>query len=121
MFESWMKREWEYQQFIDKITLLSYQKENEINDAAYHLGVALVITEYLKRRQQGEKDPEILLLEEENHYKVFFKEVLSKINRFNQSEAEKDLLLVQFLEKMIGAGVIQFRGRLLKQEVMGQN
>ena len=118
MSEAWMKRSWERQQLIEEITSLSYRKEDDIGDVAYHLGMASAIIEYLKRRQRGEENPKIRLSKEESHCELFFGGALERISQLARSEVEKDVLLVQFLEKMIGTGVSRFYGELLRQEIM---
>lgn len=74
--------------------------------------------EYLKRRQRGEENPEVRLPKDESHCELFFGGALERISQFARSEAEKDVLLVQFLEKLIGTGTSRFHGELLRQEQM---
>jgi len=118
MSEAWMKRSGERQRLIEKFVQSSYRKEDDIGDISYYLGVASAVVEYLKRRQQGEQNPEVKLSKEKSHCELFFKGVLERVSQFARSEAERDVLLVQFLKKMIDAGVGRFYGELSRQEMM---
>ena len=116
--EAWIKKGGERQQLIEEMVRSSYRKQDDIGNVAYHLGVASAVIEYLKRRRRGEQNPKVRLSKEESHCELFFGGALEKINQFARSEAEKDVLLVQFLEKMIGMGVSRFYGELVRQEQM---
>jgi len=118
MSEAWMKRGWERQQLIKEMMSSSYRKQDDIGDVAYHLGVALAVIEYLKRRQRGEENPKVRFSKEESHCELFFGGALERISQFARSEVERDALLVQFLKKMINTGVSRFRGELSREEIM---
>ncbi len=111
--EAWQVRESQRQELIEGFVRASYQRETEVGDKTFHLGLASVIVKYLKDRQKGIARPEVRL----DHCGIFFGAALIAFKNFARTEVEKDVLIVQFLEKVLVTGLNPFRTALTSQEI----
>lgn len=103
----------EQQELIEGFIRASYQREVEVGDKTFHLGLASVIVKYLKDRQKGIARPEVKL----DDCGIFFGAALIAFKNFARTEVEKDVLIVQLLEKVLVTGLNPFRAALTEQEM----
>ena len=111
--EAWQVRGSQRHELIEDFVRASYQRETEVGDKTFHLGLASVIVKYLKDRQKGIARPEVKL----GHCGIFFGAALIAFKNFARTEAEKDALFAQFLEKVLAAGLNSFQAALTSQEI----
>ena len=106
-------RESQRQKFIKDLVNASYKRKVELNDEAFYMGLASIIAKYLRSRQGGVVKPEIGL----GNLGTFFASVLVTIRNFARTKEEEDVLVAQFLEKVLADGLSPFHEALTEQEM----
>jgi len=115
MPEAWQLREYQRQQLIEELVRGVHDWADELCDPSFYLEVVAVIISYLQDRQKGVSNPEV---DGKKAPGSFFSTVLPSITKFARTEAEGDVLVATFLEKVLASGLSPFRSELQKQEML---
>jgi len=114
MSEAWQVRECQRQQLIEKLVRGVHDWADELCDPSFYLEVVAVMIGYLQDRQKGISNPEV---DGKKAPGSFFNTVLPNITKFSRTEAEGDVLVATFLEKVLASGLSPFRAELQKEEL----
>ena len=115
MSEAWQVRGCQRQQLIEKLTRKVYERADEVGGSSFYLEVVSVMIGYLQDRHKGVSNPNV---DEKSLAGFFFGSVLPIITDFARTETEGDVLVSQFLEKVLASGLSPFRSELQKQEML---
>ncbi len=115
MPEAWQVRESERQQLIEELVRGVHDWADELCDPSFYLEVVSVMIGYLQDRQKGVSNPWV---DRKRAPGSFFSSVLPSITKFARTEAEGDVLVATFLEKVLASGLSPFRSELQKQEML---
>ena len=115
MSEAWQVRQYQRQQLVEKLTRKVHDRADEVGGSSFYLEVVSVMIGYLQDRHKGVSNPKF---NEKSLAGFFFSSVLPTINDFVRTEAEGDVLVTQFLEKVLASGLNPFRSELQKEEML---
>ena len=126
MVQAWQKRDIERRNLIERLIGLSYKEEESVGRTTFRLTIALAIMRYLKERVkeiQEERTPVIgepdlvRVSDARGMYHFFLRSVQEEITSFARSDAEKDVLFANLLEKMIDVEISLFHNKLAVEEM----
>lgn len=115
MTEAFMERGHERQVLVDELMRIIYQAEDKYGkDFLFNL--IIVMVRYLKKRrtavQEGSETKKVFA-----ERSLFYKEILPKIEDFSRAPEERDLLVVDFLRKVLDSVLGVFGAKLLELEI----
>lgn len=110
-----MEREAQYEDFIGKLIQTVHQKEDGLAGTSFLWDLASAVAQHLKDRVEGIDRPKSFILINTNTIRLL-ESALVDINGFARTEEEKDVLVAQFLEKIVNTATGRLEAVLLRQE-----